>query len=121
MIEDWLDEMEVKNYTINDDCMIDVDGKVEIHHIDLTEFPDFIQFNHITKYFDCGGNFLISLRGCPKHVDGWFNCAHNKLESLEGCPIFVNQDFYCGDNVTQFKAKDVLTLCDVRRNIIVFG
>jgi len=106
-IEDWLNEMEIKNFIINDDLTVDVDDDVNISKENLTEIP--VQFNKINGYFNCSGNKnLKSLKGCPqigitnfhcyrcdlrdlkgvpKEIDGRFNCGGNeKLKSLKGCP-----------------------------------
>ena len=114
-IKEWLDLMEIKNYTINKDLTVDVDGGVAISDKNLDKIP--IQFGIVNRYFicghnkltslkyspkeckdfDCGNNNLTSLEGCPKKVR-YFYCGHNNLKSLKGCPETVNEDFYCEDN-----------------------
>ena len=43
-IEKWLDEMEIKNYTIDkNDFKIEVFGDVDLYEKSLHEFPEFIQ------------------------------------------------------------------------------
>ena len=96
-IIDWLDSMEITNYTINDDLTID--GKnVDISHKSLTHFPKFIKF---------------------KHVDGNFYCHDNSLISLEGCPSSVGGKFYCHDNSKKFTEEYVRSLCNVKGYIYV--
>ena len=124
MIEDWLDEMGIMHYTINDDMTIDTNSNVSIytqksHEKSLVKFPDFIQFNEVNGWFDCGYNSLVSLRGCSKVVKANFNCIHNDLEYLEGCPEIVNGYFRCHDNKVEFTKEYVLSLCDVRKNWII--
>jgi hypothetical protein len=85
-ITKWLDEMEVNNYTINDDYTINVSNGVNLSMHNLIKFPDYIQFNKIRGSFWCYNNKLISLRGCPSYVDGNFSCENNNLTTLEGCP-----------------------------------
>jgi hypothetical protein len=98
MIEDWLDEKEIKNYVIKDDLTIDVKGDVNLNNRDLTKFPEFIRFNKVSGDFWCSGNNLVSLEGCPSSVSGDFWCSGNNLVSLEGCPSSVGGDFGCSDN-----------------------
>jgi len=115
-IENWLNEIEIENFTINNDLTVDVDGDVDLSSEGLTEIP--VQFNKINGWFDCNGNEkLKSLKGCPqigvihfhcyncdlrdlegvpKEIDGWFECGENeKLKSLKGCPQIGVTNFYC--------------------------
>ena len=98
IIETWLEQQNVQNYTINDDFTIDVDGDVNLFKTDLIEIPDYIQFGVIRGNFDCSSNHLSSLRGCPREVGGYFYCSDNNLTSLEGSPEKVKEGFYCGSN-----------------------
>ena len=119
MIESWLKEYDIENYTINDDLTIDVDGDVNLARKNLMEFPDYIQFGVVKGTFNCSGSRLTSLRGCPREVRGaffcydnqltslkgapenvWykFDCSSNKLTTLEGCPKKVGGDFFCSFN-----------------------
>jgi len=79
----WLDIYEVTNYVINDDFTIDVISDVNLANKNLTKFPDFIKFNHISGYFDCYNNQLTSLVGCPSSVGGDFVCYNNKVQFTE--------------------------------------
>ena len=139
MIESWLKEYKIKNYTINDDFTIDVDGSVDLRDKKLKEFPDYIQFGVVTGLFSCYKNQLTSLRGAPKEVRGYFDCSFNKLTSLEGAPKEVGGfdcsfnklttlrgvpekvggDFYCNDNSIQFTEDDVRKVSIVKRKIYI--
>jgi hypothetical protein len=99
LITEWLDKMNVKNYIINDDLTIDVDGHVYLSSKNLDKFPDYIQFNVVNGDFRCKYNSLTSLRGCPKHVKGYF---------------------YCGKNAKEFTRKDVEEICKVDLNILPY-
>ena len=104
MIESWLKEYDIENYTINDDLTIDVDGSVNLFRRDLIELPDYIQFGVVRGNFHCGSNKLTSLRGVPREVGGSFNCGINKLTSLEGAPEKVGNVFNCTyNNITSLK------------------
>jgi hypothetical protein len=120
LVKNWLDEMGVKHYTINDDFTIDADS-VYLEDRNLIEFPNFIQFNKINKYFNCNDNKLTSLRGCPTSVGASFHCSYNQLISLKGCPKKVGLYFYCTDNIgTKFTKEYVKKLCNVKgRHILL--
>jgi hypothetical protein len=89
----------IKNYTINDDLSIDVDGDVYLVDKGLEYLP--LKFNYVSGDFDCFGNELKSLEGCPQTVFGYFNCGGNELKSLEGCPQTVSGNFYCNSNILE--------------------
>jgi len=107
----------IKNYHINEDGTVDVDGDADIYDKRLEKIP--IKFGYVSGYFncsnnklkslegapkevgggfDCSNNKLTSLEGAPKEVGGYFNCENNKLTSLEGAPSWVGGGFYCGYN-----------------------
>ena len=98
LIQKWLDEHGIKNYTINSKEEINVDGYVDLSGCGLTEFPQFIQFGVVKGNFGCAFNSLTSLRGCPRVVKKSFYCHGNNLTTLEGAPSVVGQDFYCSTN-----------------------
>ena len=52
----------------------------------------------VPNYFDCSGNRLTSLVGCPENVGGSFNCHQNKLTSLVGGPENISGNFNCSGN-----------------------
>jgi hypothetical protein len=87
----------IKNYTINDDLSIDVNGDVDLHNQGLGKCLP-LRFNYVGGNFDCHFNELVSLKGCPQKVGGYFNCSNNNLVSLEGCPQTVNGHFHCFNN-----------------------
>ncbi|SDK23161.1 hypothetical protein SAMN05192566_0725 [Methylophilus rhizosphaerae] len=95
-IEYWLDEMKIKNFTINEDLTVDVNNNVDLERCWLKELP--VQFGKVEGFFDCANNQLTSLKGCPYEVDGYFACHNNKLTSLEHSPKYINGDFECDYN-----------------------
>ena len=120
LIEKWLNEMGVKDYTINNDFTINVDGDVDLKNKHLIKFPDYIQFNVVHGCFTCSTNQLISLKGCSRIVDESFWCFQNKLTSLKYCPEIVNGNFCCYKNKKQFTKEEVRKYCDVKNvNIYV--
>ena len=86
----------IKNYTINDDLSIDVDGGVGLGDRGLGYLP--LRFNYVGGYFQCSFNKLKSLEGCPQTVNESFFCYYNELKSLEGCPQTVGGGFDCFNN-----------------------
>ncbi len=89
----------IKNYTINKDGSIDVDGHVNlkcgsscnglelgpIHSSKILEkLP--LRFNIVNGNFDCSFNKLSSFDGFPKKINGDLIIRGNKFTSLNGCP-----------------------------------
>ena len=96
-VEKILKELGIRNYTINDDLTVDVDGNVDITKKELSKIP--VNFNKVSGDFMCYYNKLISLKGCPIEVGGDFNCHTNQLTTLEGGPKIVKGDnYYCKSN-----------------------
>ena len=95
-IHDICKKYEIKNYTINPDGSIDVEGSVYLFNMNLDKLP--LKFNRVSGYFICSRNRLTSLEGCPKEVGETFYCSSNKLTSLQYSPEIVYGRFYCGDN-----------------------
>ncbi len=89
-------EYDIKNYTINPDGSIDVDGNVDLSYMDLTEIP--LKFNKVSGSFYCHNNQLTSLVGGPKEVGRNFDCYNNQLTSLERSPIELGGSFWCNRN-----------------------
>jgi len=88
-------EYDIKNYTINPDGSIDVDGDVFLYNKGLTKLP--LKFNHVSGYFSCSGNKLTTLDGGPQSVGGGFGC-NGKLTTLDGGPKSVGGNFICYGN-----------------------
>lgn len=108
-VKTWLYKMGIKNYTINDDLSVDVDGSVYIHEKKIKEIP--ISFNKVTGNFKCTEINLTTLKGVPNEVGGDFNCSYNNLTSLEYSPTIVTGDFKCVANmITSLKG------CPIRVN-----
>ena len=98
LVRAWLEEHGIKNYTINTQGEIDINGDIKITYKNIKEFPYFIQFGTIKGNFDCKHNNLISLKGAPREVKGTFDCACNDLTSLEWAPAKVGGSFDCAHN-----------------------
>ena len=105
----------IKNYTINDDGTIDVNGNVSLYDEQLTILP--LKFRNVSGYFDCSYNQLKNLIGSPQYVGGDFYCYDNQLTSLEGAPKKVYGDFLCGNN----KIKNIDYLPKKYKGLIIYG
>ena len=95
-IDDICREYKIKNYTINSDQTIDVDGSVDLTRWRMDKLP--LKFNRVTKNFRLNNIGLKSLEGSPKWVGGTFDCGENLLTSLKGSPEFVGGVFNCDNN-----------------------
>ena len=89
-------EYGIKNWSINSDGLVDVDGDVYLSYKNLTRFP--LHFGGVTGNFSCSHNNLTTLKGGPTEVGGDFWCYGNKLTTLEGGPKEVGGGFYCQFN-----------------------
>jgi len=87
----------IKNYSINPDGSIDVDGNVDFGGMDLLSLP--LRFGKVSGHFECYKSKLSSLEGGPKTVGGHFGCDFNQLTTLVGAPTVVGGSFYCTNNV----------------------
>lgn len=95
-IHDICKKYNIKNYTINPDGSIDVDGDVSIANGRLEKLP--LKFNKVSGDFYCSWEELKTLEGCPKEIGGDFFCSYNKLKTLKHSPSIISGLFYCVDN-----------------------
>ena len=98
LIRRWLNKMYITNYQLTKDLEIDVNDEVDLSDKNLTNLPEYIQFNKIKGLFRISRNSLTSLRGCPVYVNGLFDCADNKLTSLEYAPKEIHVTLFCSGN-----------------------
>lgn len=89
LIKGWLEEYGVKNYLLNDDDSIDVDGSVDLNKKGLTEIPEYIQFRRINGSFFIGGNELKTCKGFPVNVKNNFDMEANGIYTLKYAPEYV--------------------------------
>ena len=83
-IEAWCEEMGIKNYTINPQGEIDVDGNVSLSGIrDFRSKVLPYKFGKVTGHFTLAHNKnIISLKNCPNETGGYFDVdGCNKLDS----------------------------------------
>ena len=69
----------IKNYSINPDFSIDVEGNVNLSYLSLKSLP--LRFSRVEGYFDCRYNLLTTLEGSPREVK-YFYCSHNPVSEI---------------------------------------
>ena len=118
-VDEICEKYGIKDYTINDDNSIDVDGHVFLGTYDLNadigyldELP--LNFNEVTGDFYCNEHVLTTLKGSPKWVGGSVYVDNNFLTDLEFSPEFVGEDFNCSyNNLTDLKNSPKVIAEDV--------
>jgi hypothetical protein len=116
-IENICNKYNIKNYTINTDGSIDVNGNVDLrgsgywdyfksdrgrpNKWTLDKIP--LKFRRVTGDFDLKFNALKDLEGCPTEIGGSLYLYYNKLESLEGCPTKVNRLLIDNNNLKSLR------------------
>lgn len=88
--------LNIKNYKIQSDLSVDVNGDVEI--IDMPKFQLSFQFGIISGKFVIKNTGIKTCEFFPKEVEDLSIECNENLESLEGCPKVVGRNFYCGGN-----------------------
>lgn len=118
-IINWLTDYGIKNYRINDNLTVDVDGDVDLSNKNLTHLP--VQFGTVTGSFMCQNNELPSLNGTPHTVGRLFNCNDNSITSLEYGPKTIGTSYGCSNNLlTSLKGcpKNIPTSLNCSNNSI---
>lgn len=107
-IEKWLVSQRIRNYTINNDLTVDINGHVSLNYKNLKFIP--IQFGIVTGDFSCSYNNLKNLEGSPFHVKGDFLGFRNKLINIRGCSKIIDGEFdICNNNIIDLKYFPDLT------------
>lgn len=104
-VKKWLDNMNIKKYTINDNLTVDVDGDVSIVYQDLKSIP--VKFNIVKGDFNCYKNELTDYKGFPRIIGGSSDFSFNKMNSFIGFPEKIGLDFSYGyyDNVKKIYSE----------------
>jgi hypothetical protein len=97
-IEKILKSLNIKNYIINDNLIVDINTEVvDISFMGLTEIP--VKFGIIKGYFNCAYNKLTTLKNAPIEVNDNFYCSNNELINLNGIPkIIKGKSLWVEDN-----------------------
>jgi hypothetical protein len=118
----------IKNYTLNIDGSIDVQGDVNLNRTTLTNLRSLdgirfrksikeldklpITFNIVYGDFRCQNNNLSSFDRFPKEIHGDLIISKNKFKSLSGCPKIIKRPFV--NNRMICDGNNILTLCGYR-------
>jgi hypothetical protein len=113
-IEERLRKYNIRNYTINDDLTVDVDGDVYIVDFNICRLT--IKFGKVTGYFHYFSQ-APSLYNCPYYVGDYADVFSTKLTSLEGCPKYIGGNFFINyDNTfkyTNVSSYTELLFCNI--------
>lgn len=88
--------IEMGDFIIRPDGLLDVNGDVNISSTDLEKLP--LKFGVVCGNFWCSSNKLTTLENAPYMVSGDFNCYGNNLSTLEQAPLYVGGFFSCHEN-----------------------
>ena len=120
-IESLCDRYNIRNYSITEDGVVNVDGDVSLEYSSLYKIP--LTFGIVNGRFDIERNNLISLEGSPRECV-YFYCGMNGrfefdsvltkkgLTSLKGCPDKV-ESFWCNNNdltSLEYISESVITI-----------
>jgi hypothetical protein len=100
-IKKWLDQQEIKNYTIRPDGIVDVEGNVNLRGRNLTTLP--VQFGKVTGYFNCKHTTLTSWYGVPQYIGNDFMIWDTHIISLSGVDKIIKHidgRFVCNEAST---------------------
>ena len=95
-VEEILQKLNIKDYTINNDLSVDVDNDVELDGRILTKIP--IKFNKVEGDFSCHSCKLITLENSPVSVGRDYNCGYNLITSYQHAPREVGNRFWGYEN-----------------------
>jgi len=97
-IKQWLEDMSIRHYVINDDLTIDVNQQVCLDSKVNGHLPDYIQFGVVNSAFLIRSCKLTTLKGCPTSCSSFY-CSYNNLTSLEYSPVTCSVTFSCEWNL----------------------
>lgn len=104
-IQYWLNWYKISDYTIGEDCIINVNGSVNLYGKNLYYIP--YKFGTVSGSFDCRMNHLTSLQNCPTVVGDTFHCWNATLLTIDYLPTAMDRlDF----NTRSFFIQDDLGL-----------
>lgn len=89
-IKNFLSEIGVRNYNINEKLKVDTWQSVKIRK-KMSKLP--IEFDCIIGDFDISDCGLESLYGCPDYIEGNFICVDNNLLDLKNGPTTVSGNY----------------------------
>jgi DNA-binding Xre family transcriptional regulator len=98
-IIDWLEAFNIKNYIINEDLTVSVNGSVNLSNKKIKQLP--IQFREVTDEFIIAHNPLTTLKGSPLKTN-LFDCSFCGLTDLTYSPLEIGEKglFACNNNLS---------------------
>lgn len=102
-IINWLKDMNVTDYYINDNLTINVDGNVNISNKGLLYIP--VQFKEVYGTFNCSNNNLTNLKGTPSDYCYLLNANNNKITTLEYAPLVIGSLSILNNKLTSLKTN----------------
>lgn len=130
-IQSWLDSMDIKNYVIHDNLVVDVNGDVKLNRKSMdsqTFLLKFlpVKFGQINGSFQVANHQLSSFENFPHFVKYELNIYNNEFTTLNGMPSYIGHRFVCGDNLfTSLDGLDgtikgeLVHLCRKRNNYLI--
>jgi hypothetical protein len=105
-IDNWLCANGVSNYTIGDEGVVDVHGRLDFGQPKFCSSPldtMVCQIGTVTGVFSCSGTDVSCIDRFPRIVTNSVFCDQTKIRSLSGIEKHVQhigQGFYCDTGVT---------------------
>lgn len=98
-IIDWLETFNIKNYIINEDLTVTVNGSVNLSNKKIKQLP--IQFKEVTDEFIISHNPLTTLKGSPLKTN-LFDCSFCALTDLVYSPLEIGEKglVACNNNLS---------------------
>ena len=96
-IEFILNGWNIKDYTINEDGSVDVNGDVDLSFENLDYLP--IRFRKINGFFVVNDNNLTSVENFPTYVECYMDISHNKLTDLTELKTIIGEDLNINHNL----------------------
>lgn len=92
-VKNFLDDLKIKNYTINDDLTVDVKGNVEVSKSKLKFIP--VEFGKIEGDFEWIDGELISVHNFPYYA---YNVDIHGNKIIDYLNMDIDNYFNCQDN-----------------------
>lgn len=122
LIDKFCQSYNIKNYIINSDGSIDVNGSVNLRHENrrstiIERIP--IKFNAVYGDFDVSYNNIKNLNNFPRFISGSLICRSNRLETLSGSVKYANSIIASNNRISSLVGcPKVLIKLDVDHNLL---
>jgi len=82
-----------KNWKLNSNGEVDVEGRVDMSKMNLTKIP--VKFGKVEGWFNCSFNNLTTLKNCPHTLEENIDFSNNQITTLEYFPKIINGELHC--------------------------